>query len=182
MNFFKPIYPAPKAKPALLNFLSPFAAAALEENVTVWRTLDMLRTASIFLLFEEWELVYVRRGFGRYARLSPRLGTPPGDLLWHLLGRPGSVDSHDRAMRILAAHLAWYQADKFRTQTPNEVIEVVENDGQSVAPSVIYEIVEDDFAGLRRGEHFEDMVRCFRFSIAHPDYIRSWGTQRRAIQ
>lgn len=183
MNFFKPfrsVIVAPP-KPVLLDFLSPFAAAALEEKASLGRVLDMLRTASVFLLFEEGRLVFIRRGFDRYARLCPRMGTPLGALLWHLLGSPNSMKAYDRAMRALAAHLAWYQTTKNRTDTPPEVLEIIEASGQDVSADIIYEIVADDFSGMRRSDYFEDMLRRFKFSIANPTYIRSWGTQRRAL-
>lgn len=182
MSFFKPICSRPSlhGSPALAGFLAPFATAALTEKASLWRTLEMLRTASLFLLFEDDNVAFIRRGFLRYACLHPVIGTPPGDLLWHLLGYPKSVDAHDRAMRNLAVHLAWYQTTRFRTDTPAEVIQVIDEDAQTLSPGLIYEIVKDEFSGMLRKGDFGYMFRRFQFSIANPDYIRSWGTQRKA--
>ena len=184
MNFFKPIHPTvnPDAKPELLAFLAPYATAALEQKATLWQVLAMLRTASIFLVFEKGRIVYMRRGWGRHAVLHPAEGTPPGDLLWHLLGSPQSVSAHDRALRDLAIDLAWYQVSNYIPHTPPEIIQIVHDYGPTLKPSLVYEIVKDDFAGMRSSAYFEDMLRMFKTSISDPTYIRSGNTFRSASQ
>ena len=171
MSFFKPIHPAimPKPKSALVNLLTPLAAVALAEKATLWRAMDMLRTSSVSLEFDDSKLVYLRRGWGRYDILHPSSNTPPGELVWHLLSAPKSVAEHDQAMRYLAMDLAWYQATRYIPYTPPEIKEVVYYYGQTTPPDVIYTMVENKFAGMRRGEDFYLMLLQFKNSLTHPE-------------
>jgi hypothetical protein len=179
MSFFKAIHPTtiPKVRSPLSDQLAPLAAVALAEKASLWRTLDMLTTASASLMFDSSRLVYMRRGWGRHDILIPSANTALSDLVWHLLGAPNSVSDHDQAMRFLAMDLAWYQTTRYIPCTPPEIKEIVYYYGQSTPPDVIYMLVEEQFSGMRRGEDFYLMLRQFKNSLTRSQYVEAHADQ-----